>query len=299
MAPEKVSSLIVLDLATPLVAARYVANASTRFLVKWYPLLTCPVAFRALGGGVVYVPDAIKAVPPEAQVGIEQLARGHHYRDYADMLVMVLPPQTDLRDAVPGPSGAKEFDGRLALYWLAPDSGEIDVKWSIAESSADPKRAALTINSAVLSSSEPMPRLSLDDREFYDVALSYTSEDRAHAEPIIRELRAAAIHPFFDSDSEALMWGKDLATELGAIYGRRSKYCLVLVSANYAQKMWTNVERKAALGRAVEQRGHEYILPVRLDATNLEGLPPSAVYVPMGKGPAHIAALLAEKLSRV
>lgn len=42
--------------------------------------------------------------------------------------------------------------------------------------------------------------------------------------------------------------------------------------------MWINVERKAALARAAAQRS-AYILPVRLDDTELPGLLPTVIYV--------------------
>lgn len=42
--------------------------------------------------------------------------------------------------------------------------------------------------------------------------------------------------------------------------------------------MWTRHERRSALARALEQRS-AYILPVRLDSTALDGLPPTVGYL--------------------
>jgi hypothetical protein len=140
--------------------------------------------------------------------------------------------------------------------------------------------------------------VSLDDFEFYDVALSCASEDRSYAEPIYCRLLETGAHIYYDDDNEATTWGRNLTEHLNGIYGTRARYCLMLVSANYARKMWTNYERKIALERAMSQRGTEYILPVKLDDTELEGLPTSVVYVPISKGETHIASLVTEKLNR-
>jgi TIR domain len=299
MAPEKVCSFIVLDLESAggsLTATRYVSPEGPRFLLKWYPLRTCPEGFQAVAGGVIHVPKTVAVDPCEPNVTIEPLHAGHHYRDYSDMLVIVMPRGAHLGEARPGPSGAKEHDGRLAVYWLAPAASAIDVEWSIVGAGADPERAALAINTEVRRTAGPMPRLSIDDCELYDVAVSYASEDRAHAEPLVRALEAAGCHVFYDDDAD--LWGKDLAAELPAIYGRRARYCLVLVSATYATKMWTNVERRSAVARAAEQRGREYVLPVRIDGTGLEGLPPSVAYRSISEGPGSLASLVMKKVAR-
>jgi hypothetical protein len=46
---------------------------------------------------------------------------------------------------------------------------------------------------------------------------------------------------------------------------------VVFVSAEYAARDWTKLERRAALARAVRER-REYVLPARFDDTPLPGL---------------------------
>jgi len=46
---------------------------------------------------------------------------------------------------------------------------------------------------------------------------------------------------------------------------------VVFVSAEYAARDWTRLERRAALARAVRER-REYVLPARFDDTPLPGL---------------------------
>ncbi len=206
MAPEKVCSFIVLDLelaGDSLKATRHVSPEGPRLLLKWYPLPAPPQGFRAIAGGVIHVPKTVVVEPAELDVVIERLHSGHHYRDFADILVAVMPRGAHLGDARPGPSGAKSHDGRLAVYWLAPAGGAIDVEWSTVSAGADPSRAALAINTEVRRTTTPLPRLSIDDCELYDVAVSYASEDRAHAEPLLHALATAGCHTFYDDDSAA------------------------------------------------------------------------------------------------
>ena len=53
----------------------------------------------------------------------------------------------------------------------------------------------------------------------------------------------------------------------------------MFVSAEYARRIWTTHERRSALPRMVQENGKEYILPVRVDDTDLVGLPPTIGYI--------------------
>jgi len=86
---------------------------------------------------------------------------------------------------------------------------------------------------------------------------------------------------FYDRSEESELWGKDLYDHLAEIYQKKARYCLMLVSAAYASRMWTNHERKNAQARALSQKG-EYILPVRFDDTEIPGLNPTVAYVRFG-----------------
>jgi hypothetical protein len=59
--------------------------------------------------------------------------------------------------------------------------------------------------------------------------------------------------------------------ELPAVYGERAAAVVVFVSAEYAARDWTRLERRAALSRAVQER-REYVLPARFDDIPLAGL---------------------------
>src|ERR1019366_5061343 len=70
----------------------------------------------------------------------------------------------------------------------------------------------------------------------------------------------------------------------------------MLISAAYVSKIWTTHERRSALARAVEQR-EEYILPIRLDETEVPGFPASRSYLRWPPESAQsIAAIIKSKL---
>lgn len=112
----------------------------------------------------------------------------------------------------------------------------------------------------------------------YDVALSFAGEDRAHAEALATQLIARGVKVFYDSYEEANLWGKDLYTHLNDVYQHQAKYCAMFLSGHYAKKAWTNHERGAAQARAFTE-SQEYILPIRLDETNIPGILPTTGYL--------------------
>lgn len=130
----------------------------------------------------------------------------------------------------------------------------------------------------------------------YDVVISFAGEQRAQAEAITECLRSAGIKVFYDSYERATLWGKDLYEHLSDIYQNKGQYCLMLVSAAYASKVWTNHERRNAQARALSQKV-EYILPIRFDETEIPGLPSTIGYLRFEEfGTQGICGLLMEKL---
>lgn len=101
---------------------------------------------------------------------------------------------------------------------------------------------------------------------------------------------------FYDRFEQAGTLGKDLYTLLYEIYLSKSRYCVMLISNAYVEKMWTSHERVAAQERALMDRGTEYIIPVRLDNTHVLGLSGNIAYVSITEGISNIANLLIRKL---
>ena len=116
------------------------------------------------------------------------------------------------------------------------------------------------------------------EEEKYDVALSFAGEDRRYAKELADLLEADGYSCFYDENERANLWGKDLYKHLSSVYKDQARYCVMFLSENYAQKLWTNQERKSAQARAF-QESREYILPVRLDDTEIPGILSTVSYL--------------------
>jgi len=121
--------------------------------------------------------------------------------------------------------------------------------------------------------------------------------ERELAEKLAEILRAAGIAVFSDNFYHpGHLWGKNLTAFLDEIYRKRAKFCVVFVSEEYKERKWTVHELRSAQAKALEQKGEEYILPVKVDDTELAGLPPNVGYVGILLGIEKITELLIKKL---
>ena len=112
----------------------------------------------------------------------------------------------------------------------------------------------------------------------YDVAVSFAGEDRGYVEEVVRSLQAAHVNVFYDQDQLAAMWGENLVDFLQAIYKRRARFAIIFISRHYVAKTWPGHERQSAQDRALQQSS-PYILPIRLDDTELPGLHATISYL--------------------
>ena len=104
---------------------------------------------------------------------------------------------------------------------------------------------------------------------------------------------------FYDEDEQVRLWGTHLAEELPRIYAEESAAVVVFISAEYAGRDWTRLERRAALALAVAEAG-VYVLPARFDDSQLPGLLPDVVAVDLRRyTPEQFAGLVAEKVAGI
>lgn len=117
----------------------------------------------------------------------------------------------------------------------------------------------------------------------YDVAVSFAGEDRDYVESVVRSLKELDITVFYDEDEVAALWGENLVDALQAIYTKRARYAILFVSQAYATKKWTSHERATIRAtiqdRALQQATSPYVLPIRLDDTELPGMPSTVSYL--------------------
>lgn len=131
----------------------------------------------------------------------------------------------------------------------------------------------------------------------YDVALSFAGPERPIAEKLANVIRDAGYRVFYDNYYPEQLWGKNLADFFDRVYRKDSRYCVVFVSREYSERIWTNYERRSAQARSVVEKGAEYILPIQIDGSELEGIPPTIGYLSLNHySIEQIAEMLIKKI---
>lgn len=165
---------------------------------------------------------------------------------------------------------------------------DIAVNVGRPEAASRPRAVATpTQNSA--SSAPAMP-------DAFDVAISFAGTEREYARQLAEQLKAAGFSVFYDDFYPDQLWGKNLTSFFDEVFRKRARFCVVFISQEYRDRKWTIHEVRSAQARALEEKGKEYILPVRVDATDLDGLLPTLGYVPIALGIEKIGELLIKKL---
>lgn len=130
----------------------------------------------------------------------------------------------------------------------------------------------------------------------YEVALSFSGEDRGYVERVAGHLTAHGVSVFYDKYEEVDLWGRDLYEHLHDVYANKARYCVIFISKAYASKVWPTHERRSAQERALREN-REYILPARFDDTALPGLRSTTGYIDLSsRGPDELARLIVDKV---
>lgn len=132
---------------------------------------------------------------------------------------------------------------------------------------------------------------------YYDVALSFAGEDRDYVEKIATILKSLKINVFYDNFEQEMLWGKNLYTYLYDLYKDKAMYCVMFISKHYKEKLWTNHERKAIQERIFSEFDSDYLLPVRLDDTEIDGVGRTIGFVE-NKTAEELAYMIAKKLDK-
>jgi TIR domain len=301
MAPEEVYSLVAISLRVE--RARLVADGERVELpagplyVSWYA--TSPADNQvAIAGGLVHVSadqqlrrHEIRNAAPTDMGGI------HAWRNPAPsggplMFAMSLPVGNTLLDSQPRPVEAKEHNGTLAVFWIMPAETQIQLTWRLGPHHTPLVDEVRRINREGLDQLLPTRGGGFE----YDVALSFAGEDRAYVDQVAQCLRDAGVKVFYDRFEEVALWGKNLYDHLSDVYGRQARYTVMFISRHYADKLWTNHERKSAQATAFEENV-ESILTARFDDTKVPGLPTTTGYLSLhGRDPKELADLISKKI---
>ena len=132
----------------------------------------------------------------------------------------------------------------------------------------------------------------------FDFVISYASENELFAENLREDLITSGANVFFAPDYEADLWGKNLFEFLENIYSEKGRFCILIVSQDYVRKRWTAHEWRSAQQRVL-RIDDDYILPIRLDDTDLPGLPIHKAFIDARKSSAKEIAGLALKKLRI
>jgi len=134
----------------------------------------------------------------------------------------------------------------------------------------------------------------------YDIVISYASEDMESVKQVANGLQELGFKVFFDqfTDIKVDLWGTNLYDYLADVYSKRGRYCMIFISEHYAAKAWTTHERQHAQARALREK-EGYILPVKIDDTELTGLPSTIAYFDLRKESAQdLVSMAAKKLTQ-
>lgn len=112
----------------------------------------------------------------------------------------------------------------------------------------------------------------------FDVLLSFAGSERDYARAIHDIATANGVRVFIDEEYQHEVWGENLVEYLSRAYQERGAYVLVLISTEYCDRMFTRVERRAALDRMIRSPD-AYLLPVRVDNSWIDGLPTSTAHL--------------------
>jgi tetratricopeptide (TPR) repeat protein len=130
----------------------------------------------------------------------------------------------------------------------------------------------------------------------WDVAISYAGENRKIAESLVASLKAKdrTLSVFYNRTHKSYLWGKD-EKEYENIYGPESRFVVPIISKYYKKKDWPLYEFSAALKEA-KKRKEEFILPIRVDDSQLLGLRNGVNYMDIREdGIKEIAKILVDK----
>lgn len=307
MPPEEPENLVALSLSyeNDLLSCHgeRVFPRDDRVKISWYTKTQeVPENYKSILDGVAYAYEpSLVSVTPFDNPSPTKMGDRYFWRDcaYAKglMIAMILPKGTTILAPKPMPIEAKNFDERVALYWLfypsaEKESEEVIVEWALKEAASNIDVEVENINRAIFLASKR------DRNANYDVALSYAGEDGPYVDKVARLLREKGVRVFYNGfdEQKAELWGTNLYDRLSKVYKDEATYTVMFVSKHYANKLWPNHERQAAQSRAfIENR--EYILPARFDNTELPTLLPTISYIPLSeKTPEELVRLILLKL---
>ena len=130
----------------------------------------------------------------------------------------------------------------------------------------------------------------------YQVALSFSGEQRDYVEEVARHLQKRSIAVFYDGFESVALWGRNSTEAFHEAFAQQAAFVVMFISRPYVEKAWPRHERRSALSRMTQEQS-EYVLPVRFDDTAVPGLPEDVCFLRAQEHtPAQLSAMIAQKL---
>ena len=130
----------------------------------------------------------------------------------------------------------------------------------------------------------------------FAAVLSFAGADRTLAVELACALELKGIRVFYQGALHASQWTEEFHKPLSEIFERCANYYLMLVSEQYVTNEWT-AHRRAELHARTLALGADYVLPIRIDDSELPGLPDGVELLTMdAPNRANIVALVVDKI---
>jgi hypothetical protein len=131
----------------------------------------------------------------------------------------------------------------------------------------------------------------------FDVVISYANEDIIFSESLAAMLQARGVKVYIDKYFKTELWGKNLDQQFTKVFQDYALFCIIFISKNYFGKYYPNLEFKAAMARASKEPNKEYILPIKLDDTDISNWLPKINWIDGRKTSAEdITEMIIKKL---
>jgi hypothetical protein len=260
--------------------------------VRW-SAATKPDGFEPIGGGVAFVfgkPKDFLTIPASSDAQASPLGNGR-YRwsegiqfGNSLMLILILPKGYSVGAVEPAITDSKEFQGRIAVYWMLQEQrpGQAKVEFSLKRYLGPPAEELININQG----SEPTgaqshPAVEIDDaprpERQLTVFISYSHTDerwlkllQVHLRPLERRGKIVA---WDDTRIKAgSRWREEIEDALS-----RAAVAVLLVSPHFLGSDFIQSNELPPLLEAAEHRG-TLILPVIIRASRFEQTPALAQF---------------------
>ncbi len=133
----------------------------------------------------------------------------------------------------------------------------------------------------------------------YDIAFSFAEENRDFVDRVAEHLRNSSIEIYYDDHERINNWGEDLRTHIHNVYLNEARFCMMFISEQYKQKYWTQFERDRVKARSFFSKHKAYILPFRLDNTEIAGITDTLIYLTAEKlNEEQLAEAIFNKISK-